>query len=734
MGFPMIAGANTITWANTGTDWATGGNWVDGIAPTNDTMTDTAVLPAATTIKSPLISGTVSAAGLSLDNSQAVYGAINGTLNLGAAGLTVTGAVPYTLGTNVVLAADQTWDIGGGSTVTTTRALKSLSGGSYNLIKSGAGTLSLAVSAAGGRHGTNTINAGTLSAVGYSLGDGLTTVNNNAALNLVGSIDGGSLPQFVLNDTATFSAVKGTILAPQIGSGADVNIQISSTATDLLSVSNNYITGGGNGSTITLSGAGAIYFSAGAVAAGTTAYVGSWTINSGTVKTLWGRSTFGDAGNTIYFNGGTIATVHGSGITGDAIGQAMVVGGNATVQSDSNGAATPTGNFTFGTLSIGSHTLTANINPNNVNLTSGNSNLIFGATTLTGDATFNVVNPTYNGGANTMTLDLGTVSGVGESLTKTGTGILRLSGTAHTYSGDTTVSAGTLALKVGGSIANSPAINIASGATLDLSALKTSFTIGAGHTLSGGGTVLQNLSDNNGKVLVDNGKLAGSLVLNGTVAGAGSIDPGNSPGILTADQVNPAGGLAFNFEFTAGAPTYGSPTASGNDLLRLTDAASPFTANLTAANDVNVYFDVANLSSSSDYLGGFFTDQSGDFLSSIGSATFTYYLSDPAGAFTYNGVNYDLLDPSSVSLSTTAATADFGAGPVNGQIADFAVAVPEPASLALLGVGSLALLIRQRRRAVRGGGFTTETRRTRRRKRNEPQMNTDGHGSNSCIE
>ena len=257
----------------------------------------------------------------------------------------------------------------------------------------------------------------------------------------------------------------------------------------------------------------------------------------------------------------------------------------------------------------------------------------------------------------------GVMSGSG-SLTKSGIGRLSLSGSSS-YNGATTVSAGDLNLS-GGSITNS-AVTVASGASL-----------------SGYGSV-------------------------GTIGGAGAINPGNSPGILTTPEVDPSAGTTFNFEMTGTAPTYSNAASSVNDLIRIT-GATPFSQALAGneTNSINIYFSGAALftgSTAVQYQGGFFTDQSASFASSITNATYNYYFANGAGSTTYNGASYYskaqyeslvLGTNMLITVSTVAQTADFGSGDISGQVMQVQV-IPEPSTYALLLLGAGAVFAWKRR-------------------------------------
>ena len=237
------------------------------------------------------------------------------------------------------------------------------------------------------------------------------------------------------------------------------------------------------------------------------------------------------------------------------------------------------------------------------------------------------------------------------SLQKTGAGKWILSGT-NTYTGATTVSAGQLA--VDGSIATSSGVSVSSGATL-----------------GGSGRV-------------------------SAISGAGTVAPGNSPGILRATAANISTGMDFKFEFTqAGAPTWSSATASGNDVLRLTDATTPISSTATAANVFDIYF--PTITAETTFLGGLFTDRNASFESLISAATYNYYTRDPSGPVSYGGFQYSALASADVTRTTVqVASANFSGGTVtNGYTMQFVV-VPEPAGIALAGIGVAAAALGRR--------------------------------------
>jgi autotransporter-associated beta strand protein len=201
-------------------------------------------------------------------------------------------------------------------------------------------------------------------------------------------------------------------------------------------------------------------------------------------------------------------------------------------------------------------------------------------------------------------------------------------------------------------------------------------------------------------------RINGTGVTTGALAGAGSVEPGNSAGILTAAALNPSAGLDFAFEFGATDPNYGSASTSLNDLLRLT-SLSPFAAALNSSNAVSIYLDFATITNGDVLTGGFFTDQASDFYTSIANADFEFFiLGDGNGSTrTYNGVGYYSLSQLlglTMDISTTAVTAAFAGGSVNGQVMTLSVVpVPEPSTYAMAIVASAVLAAGARRRHIK---------------------------------
>lgn len=125
--------------------------------------------------------------------------------------------------------------------------------------------------------------------------------------------------------------------------------------------------------------------------------------------------------------------------------------------------------------------------------------------------------------------------------TKTGTGILTLNGT-NTYNGDTSINAGKLALGASASIANTNNINIANGATFDVSA--GGFTLLSSQRLNSstsGGII-------NGNLNASAGKISLGAYTNGTPCFTVS-----SSGTLTL-----AGGTTFSVNVTNGGAGLGA--------------------------------------------------------------------------------------------------------------------------------------------------------------------------------
>ena len=396
--------------------------------------------------------------------------------------------------------------------------------------------------------------------------------------------------------------------------------------------------------------------------------------------TLNGKTwTFDNGGGTLTFNGGNhlfqgggnthnfdvTAAGSGSGITG-INGGFMNMQGSGNIEFDvadgaedrdltlsatfNNGLITKDG---AGTLAItGTHNGSYAIDINAGTLEVGNAATLAGGTfsaAIANDGTYK-----HNSSAD-QTIS-GVISGSG-ALVKGNTGTLTLSG-ANTYSGNTSVSAGTLALSSADSnIASSSSIDVASGATLDVSGITNGFELASGQTLSGSGTV------------------AGGM----TISLGGVISPGNSPGTaITGDQTwNDGGAYLWEINDMAG----GKGVDSGWDWL-----------DIQGTLDINATFDILitslDLSNNSGLADGF--DTTGlSYLDPYASFTIA---TATGGVTGFDASAFNLNDSSFLNPKVGWSIENIG-----NDIVLNAFFVPEPSSTALLGLGGLALMLRRKR-------------------------------------
>jgi autotransporter-associated beta strand protein len=594
-------------------------------------------------------------------------------------------------------AASGTWGTGGN--------VRTLDVGTNSLLDFAANAISTAA-------GTGFIKTGSgvFAMSGSTYGDGFTLNGGTVVIRGVNTMGGGASHVLTISNGVIAANANRSMDNTKYGGGIRIagNFQMgalsNSYATNAqalisdsasISFANNVSLEGAT-RTVTIGGNGAYTFSgvmsnggltvaaaAGATGnltlSGANTYTGKTTINSGTVV-LSGSGTAGATNSDLEVAGGLLNlsagtktnatfTLSGGTITNGTLqATSYALQGGTIISSATLGAGTAT--VTTGTTTLNGLLNAATLNVNSGTLTAGSAGRFTGTPTVTlsNGATLNLAgNETFGslagagsvsnsagritaGGNNSSTTFSGVLSGAGE-LTKTGIGRLSLSGSSS-YNGATAVSAGELNLS-GGSIANS-AVTVASGASL-----------------SGYGSV-------------------------GTIGGAGAINPGNSPGILTTPQVNPSAGTTFNFEMTDTAPTYSNAASSVNDLIRIT-GATPFSQALAGngTNSINIYFSGVALFTGVPITitGGFFTDQSTNLASSISGATYNYYFADAIGTNSYNGVNYytktqyetavlsnNLM---TITVTTVAQTANFGSGNVSGQVMQVQV-IPEPRTYALL--------------------------------------------------
>ncbi len=515
-GLPAVASGADGVWTNAaGGLWSAAdtGNWAGGtVASGANSLADFSTLnllaDVTVNLSEPQTIGslvfgdtdTASAAGWTLANNGNAGNIL--TLAGSAPAITVNGLG----GTRV-------------ATISTTVA------GTSGFTKLGAGQLTL--SGVNSYTGTVNVAGGTLRFTSPTNipANGAFTFSNGAALVIDGSASR-TLSNMTFTGNGTFTASNGsstvTVTNFNFGSGTTATLNTHFRAA---------LGGGGSAGTGGINtGSGTVNMNVpstngSGIAANTndsrTDINGNWTGFNGVIN-LFGTSTSAThpSGLRLVPNGGTFngdwsnAAVSLSAVSGGLMKVYPRFGTNGTIQmgslaSTSAGIIVPaSGSSTSGTLSVGKL----------------NSNTTFA----------------------------GSIQG-SMSLTKVGTGVLTLSG-SNSYTLATNINAGTLKLDGGATLASSPTINIAGGATFDVSTA-TSYGTAAGQTVvsAAGATpanVLGDYSHGNGAITVGTLLGSGTLAFTGNLTlGGGALNLELSPNLTvggTNDLITVSGTTALN--------------------------------------------------------------------------------------------------------------------------------------------------------------------------------------------
>ena len=390
-------------------------------------------------------------------------------------------------------------------------------------------------------------------------------------------------------------------------------------------------------------------------------YGGSTTVNGGTLAIAVG-GTISESNAIVINDTGTLrfgrndtwgnaTTDTSSSITVNA-GGTMESGGKFNTIRDLNlngGTVAMTGgvNATYPAFALKGTVTVGGSQASQINTISGTFNRISIGDGNLGATVFDVADSTSDASADltvsTVLQNNGPVGG--NSLTKTGAGTMELTAT-NTYTGSTTVSAGTLSLA-------------------------------SSYTHSGSGAYIVN----GGTLKIADGVNLGSHAM--TISLGGVISPGNSPGTATVGTQNWGDGGSYLWEINNSGGFKGSDP--GWDWLSITGdlnlgslSASQFTIDITSLDLSNN----SGLAAGFDYTGLAY----GDLFDSFTIATTSGDIND------FSSSLFSLNDSAFVNSKWDWQIRQDG----KDLVLD-AIFVPEPSSTALLGLGLSSLLLRRKR-------------------------------------
>jgi len=577
---------------------------------------------------------------------------------------------------------------------------------------------------------TVTLDAAPGGTVNFSTG---TWTTNNKAIAIGDSTDTGTVQlSHALSTTGGISVNYGALTLNSAFTG---NMTVASGTTlggnGSVSGTTGVTSATVNGSALTLTGL-TTFNSSGNILSGTETATGGVTVatgaslaNSATVTggatingTLTGTGGSFSAASTL--SGGTIN------LTSGTFGSTLAVTGTSA-WNGAGGSVTGAVNETGGTFTIGS----------GANLTANGGLYVSGGTLAAGNASSTITGSVnYTSGSSSSFQ--GVIAGSGKTLTlNTSAATLTLSG-ANTFTGQLSVQQGTLSIaSINNASANGVLGNSATAVILGNTGSQTGtlaytggnatstkkFTMGTGGTgafdVTTAGTTLglSGLIDGSGN-LVKSG--AGTLTVSGNNTYSGTTTVSAGTFFVDGNQAAATGAVDIQANATLGGNNGtigGSTTIEGLATLspgKSSVSVLTFSNNLTFAGTTSkVLIDVATGSKGTNYdsvaVGGILGYKGAMTLSinaALASATYDLY-SFTTGNYTghFDSVAFTGTGPYSGSFSTADSGATFTANQ-NGQFLKFTTStgdltvVPEPASVALLVIGTTFLLWRRRKAQV----------------------------------
>lgn len=518
--------ADTITWDNSnGTGaWSTPANWESNTEPTS---ADDLIFPLS------------------------LAGSISLTSTENARSLQFIGAYTFTGGT-LALATDNSISVADGVTATINNAM-TITGG---LSKTGTGTLVLA--------GSNTNVGGTVISAGriraastgaMGAAGAITTVNGGTTLEIGGIAldrpiilkDGGSLLGTVAATSNGVTTLDAAAASVTLGTESLSDVLTLSTAA-------NELTGGTGSTDINIGGPGVVRLNT------ASNFPGSWNLPSGRLE-LVANGALGSGATSVTLSGGTLVGRSSTGLVVTGPGSNLLLTANSSILSDRTAASNGAGvNHTFGTLSMGTHTLT--VAPG-VNPTSGTASITLGNLTLTGNPVLAVDDSGVVNGKLTTGSMLG--GGIARTITKSGAGDLSVTG------GATDLPAGSSFTSTGGGTIEMLFPDLGAGSPLVVTEAQNPFGAASVSVTDGSFRLLGNGS---GTSAVQTFQLASAITLGGTISldvdersGSNSAKTFELSGLTLAPGtvLSQSGANTYGVRLTGPLVMQGNATLKGSD-------------------------------------------------------------------------------------------------------------------------------------------------------------------------